>query len=311
MSEGRPIKTLALYTTIYPGVEPFLPDWYRSVREQSDRDVALWIGLDSLTVEAAIDAMGGDPGATWVPAAPGDTPAQVRQRVFERLVDVVDGVVLVDSDDILHPSRVASARLALRSSDLVGCALRLVNQEGGDLGLVFGLPPGAGPADVLPRNNVFGLSNTAFRSDLLRRCLPIPSDVALVDWYLATRAWLLGARLDFDNVIRMDYRQHGANMARVRPPFGLPQVISDCGRVRHHFQLLLDALPEGVLADRRAAVEQVARDVEQFYHRVVLQPPRLEQYVQALNELEPAPLWWSTVAYPALQDLWTHEKETQ
>ena len=165
---------LALYTTIYPGVESFLRDWYRSVLEQTDQDYQLWIGLDTIGVEAAKDAMGADPKATWVAAASGDTPAQIRQRALAQIVERHDGVVLVDSDDVLHPSRVASARAALQTSDLAGCALRLVDQQGRDLGMTFGLPPQARPEDVLPRNNVFGLSNSAFRSDLLRRCLPIP-----------------------------------------------------------------------------------------------------------------------------------------
>lgn len=281
------------------------------MREQTDHDHTLWIGLDILTADAAIDAMGGDPNATWVPSAPGETPAQIRQRALERLVETCDGVVLVDSDDILHPSRVASARESLRTSDLAGCALRLVDQGGGAISLAFGLPSHASPGDVLPRNNIFGLSNSTFRSKLLRRCLPIPADVALVDWYLATRAWLLGARLAFDDVVRMDYRQHGANMARVRPPFGPRQIISDCELVRHHFQVVRAMPLEGAMADRLAALERVASDVEAFHRHVVLQPTRLEQYVQALNDLELVPLWWSSVAHPALQKMWTPIKETK
>ena len=89
------------------------------------------------------------------------------------------------------------------------------------MGMTFGLPPRAEPEMCFPRNNVFGLSNSAFRSDLLRRCLPIPADAVLVDWFLATRAWLMGARMAFDPEVEMDYRQYGGNMARVGPPFDL------------------------------------------------------------------------------------------
>jgi hypothetical protein len=220
-------------------------------------------------------------------------------------VAACDGVVLVDSDDVLHASRVASARKALLSSDLAGCALRLVDHQGRDLGLTFGLPPQARPEDVLPRNNVFGLSNSAFRSDLLRRCLPIPASVALVDWFMATRAWLYGARLTFDAVVRMDYRQHGANMARTIPPFTLGQVIRDTERVRQHFQILRTVAMGDCLPDRLAALERVAADVEAFYRYVVLQPAHLDPYVQALEALEMPPLWWSCVAHPSLKKMWS------
>lgn len=303
---GTPINTLALYTTIYPGVEAYLQDWYRSVQYPTDKDFQLWIGLDTMRVECAIEAMGGDPKATWVPAAPGDMPAQIRQRALERIIETCDGVVLVDSDGLLHPSRVAAACEALRTSDLAGCALGLVDRQGERLGLTLGLPPMTGPESVFPRNNVFGLSNSAFRSDLLRKCLPIPATAELVDWFLATKAWLYGARLSFDDIVRMDYRQHGENMARVRPPFSGHQITRDTQRVLHHFQIVRASFTSGVMAGRLAELEGVATDVELFFGDIVLRPTRLESYAQALNDLEPAPLWWSCVAHPSLQQMWIH-----
>ena len=35
---------LALYTTVYPGVERYLADWYASVRRQTDRTSAYGSG---------------------------------------------------------------------------------------------------------------------------------------------------------------------------------------------------------------------------------------------------------------------------
>jgi len=298
------MNSLAVYTTIYPSVQPFLRDWYRSVLAQTDQNFCLWIGLDSLDVAAAKHAMGADLDATWVLASVGDSPAQVRQRVLERIVQAHDGVVLVDSDDVLHPSRVAAARSALQTSDLAGCALRIVDAQGQDLGLTFDLPNQCRPENVLPRNNAFGLSNSAFRSQLLARCLPIPRDVALVDWYLATRAWLGGARLTFDSTVRMDYRQHSANMARLREPFTQQQVIQDTELVRNHFRTLKGDTHVGGIAGRFADLEFVAADIETFHREVVLQPARLESYVAAINALKLAPLWWSCVANPALKVMW-------
>jgi hypothetical protein len=302
---GGSIKTLALYTTIYPGVEKYLADWYRSLQEQTDQDYQLWIGLDLLDIAAATDAMGGKPEAIWVSAPHGDTPAQVRQRVFAQIVEQHDGVILVDSDDVLHSSRVEAARAALQTRELVGCALRLVNNKGKDMGMTFSIPPQTDPQDVLPRNNVFGLSNTAFRSDLLRKCLPIPANIAMVDWFLATKAWLYGADIVFDETVRMDYRQHDANMARVRPPFSVEQVISDTNVVRHHFDILLNSIVGESIPERHAKIVHVAADVELFYQNIVLHPEKLNRYTQSLNEVNPAPLWWACVAHPSLSHLWS------
>jgi hypothetical protein len=296
--------TLAVYTTVYPGVEAYLVDWYRSLREQSDQDFQLWIGLDSLEGEYVQNMLGNDLKANWVAAPSRTNPARIRQQALAQIVETCSGVVLVDSDDLLHPSRVAAARADLGCSELAGCALSLIDQQGRDLGLTFGLPPQLGPEDVFPRNNVFGFSNSAFRSDLLRRCLPIPERAVLVDWFLATRAWLLGARMAYDRVPRMDYRQHPANTARVRFPFGQDQVISDTALVRSHFQLLLAEPTGDFVADRVVELRRVTAEVEKFQEHILRHPAQLDRYVQALNLLRPPSLWWSCVAHPALGYMW-------
>lgn len=161
---------------------------------------------------------------------------------------------------------------------------------------------------MFPRNNIFGFSNSAYHSELLTRCLPIPADVLLVDWFVSTRAWLLGARLTFDRVPRMDYRQHRANTARVRFPFSLDQVISDTALVRQHFQRLLPERKVDYLAERYAEVENVARDIEKFHQRIVLHPGKLVSYVEALNALHPTLVWWTCVANPALGHMWNQRE---
>jgi hypothetical protein len=296
--------TLAVYTTVYPGVEAYLGDWGHSLSKQTDRDFDLWIGLDTLDSGSVQQILGGRLEPHWVPAPPGATAAQIRQRALARIVETYSAVVLVDSDDLLHPSRVAAARAALSACDLAGCALRLMDHEAHDLGLTLGLPPRLTPNDVFPRNNVFGFSNSAFRSDLLRRCLPIPDEAVLVDWLLATRAWLLGARLTFDPIPRMDYRQHPANTARTRAPFSREQIVSDTALVRRHFQLLLAEPIQDSIPARYDSLKRVSEEVEEFHRQIVCEPEQLNSYTKALNILNPAPLWWSTVAHPAVADMW-------
>jgi hypothetical protein len=298
--------SLAVYTTAYPAVAPYLADWFRSVQAQSDRDFRLWIALDSLTAEAAMEAMGGDPAATWLTTAPGATPAQIRERALIQIGGSCDGVVLVDSDDVLHPTRVAAARESLAFSDLAGCALRLVNEAGEDMGLRLGSPAPGKPDFLLPRHNIFGFSNSAIRTELVQKCLPVPAGAIAMDWLLATKAWLLGANLAFDDVPRMDYRQYDANLTQVRPPFSAGQVARDTDRVMQHFAFVRATLPAGALAARLGELDRVAEDIETFRRVVVGSPRKLESYVAALNKLDLAPLWWSSVAHPELQGMWKH-----
>ena len=298
------MERIAVYTTIYPGVEVYLPDWYRSVRAQTDQNFQLWIGLDGIEAGAVERAIGTHLEVVWVPSETDSTPARIRQRSLARIVEDFDAVVLADSDDILHPSRVAAARTALQTCELAACALRLVDQHQQDLGTILTLPERAVPDNILPRNNVFGFSNSAYRSELLCRCLPIPAGISLVDWFLATKAWLIGARLAFDPIARMDYRQHEANMAPIRFPFDANQVIRDTKKVMEHYQLLQTEPMENVLPDRWAQVQEAAIDVQLFAERVVSQPENLENYVHNLNTLEPQVVWWWDVAQPSLQWMW-------
>jgi hypothetical protein len=303
------MSAIALYTAVYPGALRFVPEWYGSVRAQADRDFDLWISLDGVAEAALAAQLGERPAATFVVADVGFTPAQVRQQALARIAGHYDAVVLVDSDDLLHPDRVAAARAWLEGADVAACGLRLIDEAGRPLGVSLAPPRYAEAETTLPRTNVFGLSNTAYRSDVLRSCLPIPRAAALVDWYLITMAWLQGARLTFDPTPRMDYRQHGANMARIRSPFTAERVRADTALVREHFRLVLDSLPAGALPVRVTQVRDAAADLDAFARQIVDDPQELDRYVSDINAAPPPLVWWASVAYPPLRSSWATNKE--
>ena len=296
---------LAMYTTVYPGVEGFLSDWHRSVTQQTDRDFDLWIGLDQLVPADVAKAIGAVPSTQWIAARPGDPPGRLRSAALARLSAEYEGVILVDSDDLLAPDRVAAARQALRSHAVAGCALRLVDAAARDLGEVFGRPGGGSLADLLPRYNVFGLSNTAYRGETLAACLPIPDRCVLIDWLLATRAWALGAELGFDPEPHMAYRQHDRNVACVIPPFRGEYVRRATDLVLGHYALALaegSVLPSPV----RQALESARTAVARFATAIAEDPRRLVRYVNELNRTPPRYVWWWCVAHPDLEGTWTN-----
>lgn len=300
---------LAVYTTIYPAVLKYLPEWYQSVQEQTDQDFELWIGLDALKQADVEDSLGCQVEARWVQAPANSTPAQVRGLALTQLCAAGWDVVLVDSDDILHASRVSAARRELGMSDLAACALKVVDEIGQPLGSEFNFDPSLKMSEILPGNNVFGFSNSAYRYQLLERCLPIPKDAVLVDWYLATRAWLLGAELSFDHEVRMNYRQYGANTARVRLPFRPDQVLSDSALVRRHFQLVLASDDRDLfLPDRWSHFIRVAREIEQFECYIHRSSADLSAYIESLNREVKQPIWWTSVAYAPLAHMWKQEE---
>jgi hypothetical protein len=297
-------RRLALHTTVYPGCEPFFADWYASVLAQTDRRFDLWISLDMVTPQQAEAAAGRRIVAQFVPGHDGDTPASVRERAFEVLIACYDAVVFADADDVLEPTRIEAARHALNTCDVSGCALRLSDASGTDLGVSFGAPHGADLAGLLPRYNVFGLSNSAYRSAVLAKCLPLPTDCVLIDWLLVSRAVATGAELGFDHVPRMIYRRHDNNCAPVLPPFTERQVLTASTRVVEHYGYLLDSDWRWRKGNRQPFERARARACA-FHHAMHASSELLHRYVKALNTLPPQYVWWWAVGHPALEDLWT------
>jgi hypothetical protein len=298
-------ERLAVYSTWYPAVAKYVPEWAASLRAQTDRDFDLWIGVDGMDAESLWDSLP-DFGHPVRFVSGGGTPAEVRARVISQIVEEYPAVVFVDSDDLLCTSRVAAAREALASRDVDACSLGIIDESGRELGLRFEAPESAAWDDLLPRYNVFGLSNSAYRSEVLRLCLPIPDECLLIDWLLVTRAWAQGARLGFDRTARMAYRQYTDNIARVLPPFAPQDVLRATERVLTHYRCVLTAEGPGLPLDRRRPIEAARDRARRFHDSVSRSSARLGAYVEALNALTPQYVWWWAVAHPDLETIWKH-----
>lgn len=295
------LKT-ALYTTIYPGEEPYIKPWYDSVQNQTCRDFEIVIGLDEFTPEQVFDCVGFSFKAHFIPADKGASPAQVREKAFRFINKNYDRVVFTDSDDILHPERIERASRLLDSCDITACSLRIIDTDGTDLKRIFPLEEQPNLFKLMPRANVFGLSNTAYKTSLLEKVMPFPAECVMLDWFMATRAWLYGAEIKTDTKALMDYRQHHANTARVLPPFTKSQLLRACELLKLHYELIeIHVLPDFPQVKPTYA-KQISR-LETFID-AMSHAERLEEYLSALNKQEENYIWWSWIAHPALEEIW-------
>jgi len=296
-------EQLALYTTVYPGVEKYFRDWYRSVKNQTDNNFDIWVGVDGISMETIKEAAGEDFEATWVFAEQGDSPARIRSRSISRIVNQYPGVVFTDSDDILQPERIALTRNLLEEYEVAACAMRLVDKNRRDLGLVFFMPTDFSIQDQISKVNLFGLTNSAFRSETLSKCLPIPDDCVLVDWYLASLAIAGGAKVVFSNKIMMDYRQHENNIGRILPPFSGPDVIKATKMVMNHYECLNRRLPE-IDTSFSKTIAFAEEHIRLFYKSIDNNQESIRSYLQELNQIPGPFLWWEWVNHPALEKAW-------
>jgi hypothetical protein len=296
-------RNLVVYTTIYSEVERYLPAWSTSLWRQTDRDFDVWVNVDSIAVDDVLGFFPSGLRPQHIIRSAGKSPTQIRIEAIEQMVDNYSAVVFVDADDLLHPTRVEGARHFLKDSDVVGCALELVDEDGREIGATFGPETGEDPASLLPTYNVFGLSNTAYRSDVLRGCLPLSSDTEMIDWQLATLAFTRGARLAFDYTPRMYYRQHAQNFANVSPPFTARQVSLAATRILAHYSCLLDGAND--FPSKHRNTWRAARTrAEAFNETITRSNEKLNRYVQALNRLKPRYVWGWCVAHPQLEGIW-------
>ena len=132
----------------------------------------------------------------------------------------------------------------------------------------------------------------------------MPTDCILFDWLLVTRAWALGASLDFDATVRMAYRQYAGNVARVLRPFRPEEVSPRPTGARHS----APSCRRGWRFRRRPrqSLEKPAGYTSDFLAAVRGSRSRLDSYVAALNRLPPRFVWWWFVANPELENPWTH-----
>lgn len=294
-------ETIALYTTIYPGVEGFLMDWYQSVLKQTDQNFVIWVGLDGLTEKQIFNVIGRSFDAFWVECND-MTPAQIRNEALLQIVEKHSSVVLIDSDDVMAPTRVSSARRELKTYDTYACAMNLMSETSENLEIVLAPRTSDDLGKMLLRSNVFGLSNSAYRTSVLNQCLPIPKDCILVDWFLATAAWVAGASMTFDFSPRMFYRQHEENLADVLPPYSYAQLKNGTNMVLSHYGYVLDCI--NMNNEHRKLLEMARANARRFREVIINIPEQATIYLQKLNECRQIYVWWDFVANPMLEEMW-------
>lgn len=296
------MSSTALYTTIYPGEEPFIKPWFDSVESQTDNDFDIVIGLDSLTPDQVFESAGKRFKARFITADAEATPVQVRAKAFKIIIDEYEQAVFTDSDDILLPQRVAEAKQLLKKCDLCACALHIIDADGSDMNRVFPVLENEDLASLLPHANIFGLSNTAYRCELLEKLMPFPPECVMLDWFMATKAWLLGARIKTTAKQLMQYRQHPENTARVVPPFTKEQVLKAGNLVELHYSLLQTHILQFFCEKAEPFI--TANDNLKIFMDSMESPDILDNYVKNLNKLEEKHIWWSWIAHPKLEKIW-------
>ena len=199
----------AFGTVIYPQVEKFLPDFIKSLQNQTDQQFDLLIVNDGCNI---LDIDFGELKCTLLSS--GGCIIQNRMILISEAVNRhYDWLIFGDSDDFFDINRIAVIKAFTGKYDLISNEIIPLDKEkvlDSKFGKVLGEFSEINQS-FLRDKNLFGFSNAACRLSFLRN-VTVPSDIVAVDWFLFSKAIQSGAKACFTSKTNTYYRQWDENI---------------------------------------------------------------------------------------------------
>lgn len=284
--------TTAVFSVVYPGVEPYLPDFFSSLCNQDDKDFAVFImndGIDNFSER--FNQFNMQLKMRNVPNS-GLSPAQIRKIGIMWLEqEGITNVVFADSDDYFSTNRVrVSKELLSDRNEYSAVVNELILFGNGKLIPMLGtkLVNGEIIAKEWIRNaNFCGLSNTALRLNKVAAILKnIPDQAITFDWNLYSRLLNRGDRMIYTSRAVTYYRQYNNNVAS--PYLQNEQMIMRGIRIKlDHYLSLRDIHPW---------YSKMARQYDTLLKRLNSDFTLKDNYIKRVIETAPEiPFWWEMI----------------
>jgi glycosyltransferase involved in cell wall biosynthesis len=213
---GAPlVNRIVFFSVVFPAIEPYLRDFFTSLENQTVKNFDVFIVNDGLenfekykTQYKTLNIVSVDYH---------HTPAKIREfGVNHVLKENYDAIIFGDADDFFAHNRIEKAITLLKDWDIVVNDFDLVNLHNDILRPRYiskrienGKPI---VLDFIIDKNIFGLSNTAVRTAVLK---PVRfSEILIaVDWHLFSVLLLQHHTSIFTNETTTYYRQYTGNTA--------------------------------------------------------------------------------------------------
>ena len=203
---------VVLLTTIFPMNQQFLIDFFESLNSQTHDSFNVVVVNDGYSNFNEIKLKYSK--LNIVELEYSNTPAKNREYginyCIERKYDIL---IFGDSDDYFSDNRVELALEALNSNDIVVNDVSLFDNDGTyeDMYISNRLENDSKvDYDYIKNKNIFGLSNTALKTNILSK-VSFDKDLVAVDWYLYKGLLKNGCKAIFTNKAITYYRQYKDN----------------------------------------------------------------------------------------------------
>ena len=209
------MSKVAFVSVIFPKIEGFLEDFFKSLESQTVKDFDLFLFNDGLkNPERFQDNF---PSINMVFTDVEGTPEKIRSDVFEMVSKEkkYDKLIIGDADDYFAPNRVEVCSKYLDYGyDIVVNDLDIVTYNKKTIKHAYfskrlGTSRKIFPEDLIDKNFI-GLSNSALRNSV-STIGKINSEAPATDWYFFTRLLKDGYKAFFTGDTATYYRQHAEN----------------------------------------------------------------------------------------------------
>ena len=202
----------AFLTTIFPMKKMYLMEFFSSIEKQTVKDFDVIVVNDGYSCFE--DIRDQFEGLNIIELKHSDTPAKNREHGINYTKDNGYNILIFgDSDDCFDPNRVQVCEAMLSDFEIVVNDLSLFNENGVYDERYFSNRVENRKSiviDMIIDKNIFGLSNTAIRLDIINN-IDFNSELVAVDWYLFSVLLLKNKSAVFTNEALTYYRQYSDN----------------------------------------------------------------------------------------------------
>jgi len=226
---------------IYPGIEPYIEDYFDSLEHQDSKDFDLLVVVDGLPhFELPKTSFNRD----VISALTSVTTAGIRsEMVLHAVRNRYEHLVFSDADDFFSENRVSASIAHLDGYDFVFNELDLVDEQGNVLetGVIGKIHPADSLTDPggIVDFNILGLTHTAVDVAALERFEKV-EDLLAFDWWVFTTLLLCGARGKFVPGATTFYRQTESNIVGMMHPLTPERLRRGIGVKTDHYLKALE-----------------------------------------------------------------------
>ena len=280
--------SVAVFSVVYSGAEPYIPEFLNSLSKQTDKDFILFLVNDGLAdIEKFLKK-----ADFYVEVMEADgLPAELRKIGIEWVASKgVEIIVFADADDYFENNRIEVSKKMLIHCDIVCNEMLLVGKEVSQPTLMlekfFDDKTEINISDIAT-GNCMGLSNTALRIDSISRDIEsIPNNIIAFDWAFFSLSIHGGARAVFTKETQTFYRQHSKNTASVLN-LSEEQILHGVKVKRDHYKLMAKFYKE---------YDSYAEEFENFLSQLQGNNGLKQEYCEAVkHQGQSISLWWESV----------------